>query len=563
MPDNIFLHLSALLAVTATAAFVIRTLRQPLVVAYLIAGVLAGPLVLDLLRGDEALYRAFADFGVVLLLFVVGLNLNVRHLKEIRRSAIAAGVGQFLFTAVIGFLLLCLLPLPMFARVYLALAITFSSTIVIVKLLTDKGDAERLYGRHIIGLMIVQDILAIALLVVLSAVELQVAVGPAVGALALRAAGLVIGLALAARYVLPPVLSYTARSPEHLFLTTVAWGFGVASAIHWAGFSLELGALAAGVTLATSPFQPEIASRVRPLRDFFLVLFFLVLGATMRFAGTERVMVTSIILSLFILIGNPLILYAIYRRLKFTRRNSFLAGVTAAQVSEFGFVLLLAGQRLGHIGSDELAIFTLTALVTIITSTYLVTHNERLFRVLRPFLLKFGKDHRQPEDKPNVFHAWIFGYHRIGWKVAETLQTKRVTLAVVDDNPAVIAKLRDRDIPEFFGDASDDEFLESLPLKESQIIISTIPDVDTSLVLLRHLRKHRGTKARIVVTADHIRALEPLYAAGADFVMLPHLLGGVWLSEVVARQPWAAETFQRLRKEQTEEMRLRTTHATV
>ncbi|MDO8598566.1 MAG: cation:proton antiporter, partial [bacterium] len=372
---------------------------------------------------------------------------------------------------------------------------------------------------------------------------------------------LVIGIALLARYLLPRILNAVAGSPEHLFLTSVAWCFSIASAVHWAGFSLELGALIAGLTLATSPYQPEIVSRVRPLRDFFLVLFFLVLGATMQFTGITRVLTTSVVLSVFILIGNPIILYIIYRWLGFTRRNSFLAGVTAAQVSEFGFVVILAGQRLGHLVGDELTTFTLTALVTIVVSTYLVTYNDAIFRRIRPLLARFGRETRQPERRRERYDAWLFGYHRIGWKVVEAFRGHDARVAVVDDNPNAIRKLHERGIPGYFGDASDDEFLESLPLSGARLIVSTIPDPETSLMLLRHLRQHLGANIRIIVTADHARALATLYEAGADFVMLPHLLGGVWISSVITEKPWTATTFSRLRKEQTDEMQLRYVHA--
>jgi len=557
-----FLELSILLAVTATVAFVVRLLRQPLVVAYLIAGVIAGPIALNLLADNGEFYRAFADLGVVLLLFVVGLNLNVRHLRAIGRGAVAGGIGQFLFTAIVGFALLFLLPLPTVTRAYLAIAITFSSTIVIVKLLSDNGDTDRLYGRNVIGLMVVQDLIAMVLLLGLTVVGSTTASVGAVTTVAWHAVLLIVGIVVLVRFLLPKILDMVAASPEHLFLTTVAWCVGIASAVAWAGFSLELGALVAGLTLATSPYQPEIVSRIRPLRDFFLVLFFLILGATLQFSGTALAVVTGALLSAFILIGNPIILYAIYRRLGFTRRNSFLAGVTAAQVSEFGFVLLLAGQRLGHVGSDALAAFTFAALVTIIGSTYLVTYSRQCYRVVRPLLAKFGTDHRQPERKQETYDAWLFGYHRIGWKVAQALEGKGVRFAVVDDDPNAIARTRGLGIPSSFGDASDDEFLESLPLEQSRLIVSTIPDLDTSLVLLRHLREHLGTKARIIVTADHTRALDPLYAAGADFVMLPHLLGGVWAAHIITEKPWTAATFQRLRREQVQEMQLRTAHAT-
>lgn len=555
MTNDIFLNTSILFGITVTIAFAVRFLRQPLLVAYLIAGIVAGPVVLDLFRNDADLYRAFSEFGIVLLLFVVGLNLNIRHLRAIGRTAVIAGVGQLVFTAIVGFLILLALPMPMLARVYLAVAITFSSTIIITKLLADKGHTARLYGRQVIGLMVVQDLLAIALLVVLSTIRVEQSLAQSLGVVLLKGVGAIVALAFLSRFLLRYVLTAVAHSGEFLFLTTVAWCFGVAAGVHALGFSLEVGALAAGISLAASPFQPEIASRVKPLRDFFLVLFFLVLGSTMQFGGLARAFPAGAILSAFILVGNPIILYAIYRKLGFTRRNSFLAGITAAQVSEFGFVLILTGQALGHLTGDERTIFTITALATFIGSTYLITHGETMFRWLRPLLVRFGRDVHQPEPPSERYDAWVFGYHRIGWKVCMGLQRKGVRFAVVDDNPDAIAKLRERTIPEFFGDASDIEFLESFPVDRADLIVSTIPDRDTQLVLLRHLRDRRS-RALVIVTTEQLRDRAELYAAGADYVMMPHLLGGTWMADVLAERPWTAELLAGFRREQDEELKL-------
>ncbi|MFH1098532.1 MAG: cation:proton antiporter [Candidatus Uhrbacteria bacterium] len=562
MPTDILAQFGAIFGVAIAVAFIVRLLRQPLLVAYLIAGIICGPFVLNFLRGDESLFRTFADLGVVLLLFAVGLNLNVRHLRDIGRSSIITGIGQFLFTAIIGFAILLPFPMPWLARAYLAIAITFSSTIVIVKLLSDKGHSERLYGRHTIGLMIVQDIIAIVLLFVLSAFNADDLTAATVATFFLRTVAVLVVVVGLARFILPRLVPTAARSGEHLFLLTVAWCFGVASIVHAAGFSLEIGAIVAGASLAMSPYQPEIASRVRPLRDFFLVLFFVILGSQMQLTASWSAIGIGAILSLFIIIGNPLILYALYRRLGFTRRNSFLAGLTAAQVSEFGFVIIAMGLNFGHLRDDELSIFTMTALLTFMVSTYLITYNEQLFRLFQPLLAKFGHERPQTEDPNEHYDAWLFGYHRIGWKVADGLGAKNIRAAIVDDNPAVTEKLRARGMPVFFGDASDVEFLESLPLDGAKIIISTIPDSDTQLVLIKYLRQHLKSRSRIIATAEHVKQLDALYAAGADFVTMPHLLGGVWLSEVLTEKPWTAATFKQFRDEQHKELQLRIVAAT-
>ncbi|MBU0625546.1 cation:proton antiporter [Patescibacteria group bacterium] len=350
--DSIFGQISTLLTVTVGAAFLIRLFRQPFIIAYIVAGIICGPYILNLLHGDQHLYEAFAQFGVVLLLFIIGLNLNFNHLKSIGRASLFTGLGQVIFTAGIGFLILLALGISSRSAIYLAIAITFSSTIIIMKLLSDKRDTETIYGRYTIGLMLVQDLIAVVLVIVLGIMS-----GEGEGVIAFARLGLTLvlsvgALVLLSKYVLPHILASIADSSELLFLFSLAWCFGVASLLYWFGLSLEVGAIISGIALSSSPFQLEIASRIRPLRDFFLVLFFIVLGSEMGLSNLGHIFLPAVVLSVFILIGNPLILYLIFRQLKFTRRNSLLAGLTAAQVSEFGFVLLFAGRNAGHVHGD-------------------------------------------------------------------------------------------------------------------------------------------------------------------------------------------------------------------
>lgn len=320
-----------------------------------------------------------------------------------------------------------------------------------------------------------------------------------------------------------------------------------------------MGAIVAGLSLGSSPYQQEISSRIRPLRDFFIVLFFIILGSEMTLADVHSAILPAIILSLFILLGNPFILYRSFRWLKFTRRNSFLAGLTAAQVSEFGFVLLLTGASVGHIMGQEIGVFTLVALVTIFVSSYVVTYGDRLYLWLQPLFQVFGKDkYQQHEESVVRYDVWVFGYHRLGWKICEALQEQGVKFAVVDFNPSAITKLRQRNIPAFFGDVTDIEFLESLGLEKAKMVISTIPDPDVELTLVRQLRK-QSEKAKIIATLYHTQYIDDVYEAGADFVMLPHLLGGTWMAEILKEGKLTKRTFARLRKEQKEEMVSRVT----
>jgi Kef-type K+ transport system membrane component KefB/Trk K+ transport system NAD-binding subunit len=559
MINNIFLQISILLGITVSIAAIMRLLRQPIMIAYIIAGIVAGPLFFDLLEGTGQTFDAFAEFGVVLLLFVVGLSLNFNHIKKIGKVSLITGLAQAIFTATAGYAILRALHFSTTSAAYLAIAMTFSSTIIIVKLLNDKKTTESVYGRHVLGLMIVQDILAISVMMVITSLNGGVSLGEFLLSTLVKMLTLAAVVFLLARFALPRILDHVAHSSEFLFIFTVAWCFGLASLLHWAGFSLEIGAIVAGLTLGSSPYQAEISSRVKPLRDFFIVLFFIILGSEMGVGDVGQIVLPAVVLSLFILIGNPFILYHTFRLLKFTRRNSFLAGITAAQVSEFGFILLFTGYQLGLLSEAVLPVFTSVALITIFVSSYAVTYSDDLYRRLLPVFNMFGPDkHRQQEEIKKPYHVWVFGYHRMGWKICEALKQKNIRFAVVDFNPKIIERLQKRGIPAFFGDAADVEFLESLPLHKAKLIISTLPEAEDQLALIAHLKKAKRPP-RIIVNLYHNKYLNQLYAAGADYVMMPHLLGGSWIAHILRTKPWTKPTFEKLKREQEDDMKLKFT----
>ena len=550
--DNIFLQISVLLAITTVVAFFVRLLKQPLIIGYIIAGIIGGPLFFNIVHGGKEMYDAFAQFGVILLLFVIGLNLNLNHLKEIGRTSFITGIGQVVFTIVFGSAILLWLDFPLWTSVFLAGAITFSSTIIIMKLLTEKKDTETVYGRHTIGLMIVQDIIAVAMIVAIGLIRTGSGASVALAFLFLKIVILSVAVILCSRYILPGFLRRISNSGEMLFLFTIAWCFGVASAFFVAGFSIEIGAIVAGISLASSPFKLEIGSRIRALRDFFLVLFFIVLGTQMGMSPLSDIWLPGIALSLFILIGNPLILYFLFRLLKFTRRNSFLAGLTAAQVSEFGFVLLYAGANMGFVTGRELSIFTMVAIITIFVSSYLIIYGEKIYGYLLPWFNMFGADrHRQAEKISEKFDIWIIGYHRIGGYVAESLRESGLKIALVDYDPDAAKRMRDKNISLFFGDASDIEFIENLPMASSKLVVITIPALDDQLTVIQHIRQSRS-ETFIIANAYQYSEIKQLYDAGADYVMMPHLVGGNWIAGVLKKGRWTKDAFARLRDEQAE-----------
>ncbi len=552
--NEAFFQITFLLAITVFVAFILRLLRQPIIIAYLIVGLIAGPMFLNLLHLKKEVFEVFAQFGVVLLLFIIGINLNFRHLKNIARVSFISGIGQFIFTVIFGVLILQSFGFPLLSSFYLAIAMTFSSTIIIMKLLSDKKDTDKVYGKYTIGLMLVQDIIAIIILVILGILKdnnfNQI---ESIAFLILKAFFIGFTLFLISARLLPKILDKISYSSELLFLFTVAWCLSLATIFQISGFSIELGAIVAGIALSSSPYQLEIASRIKPLRDFFLVIFFIILGSEMYLENLEAILIFGIALSLFILIGNPLILYILFRALKFTRRNSFLAGLTAAQVSEFGFVLLFVARQSNYLDGLELSIFTFVAITTIFVSSYLITYGDKIYNLLLPLFNIFGPDkYRSKEKIPPMYEVWLIGHHRIGSIVAKTLKEKGINFAVIDYNPTIVKSLRSKKIPCYFGDISDIEFLNDIPFSGAKMVISTIPSLEDQKNLISHLKK-LNKNIIVIVSAYYLFEREDLYNIGADYVMLPHYIGAKWISEIIKSTPWTKENFKKIAKNEQKE----------
>ena len=534
MEHNLFLQISSILAVTISIAFFIRFLKQPLLISYMMAGVVCGPLFFNLLNGELNLYKTFSNFGVVLLLFIVGLEFNFSYLKKIGRTSIIIGLVQFILNFSLVFILASCLNLSFWGMIFLSLASCFSSTIVVLKLLNEKREEESVYGRYTIGLLLIQDLISIASLFVLSIFYSEGTSTFGIETVLKIILSLFL-IVLSSKFFLPKILDKIASSGEFLFIFTVTWCFCVASLMYWSGFSLEIGAIIAGLSLATSKYRTEIISRIKPLRDFFIVMFFVILGSLADFRDMTGVIIPAITLSLFVIIVKPIILYIIFRLRHFTRRNSFLSALTAIPLSEFGFIILLAAVSSGYLHDRELSIFTVSAIFTIFISSYIINYNIKIYNFLLPVFLLLGKDkYVQKEDTKESFDVLVLGYHRTGWEIGNALKEIGLSFAAVDFNPAHIARLKNHDIPEFFGDVSDIEFLKILPLDKVKIIISTIPSPEDQLVLINYV-KSKYKKIIIIGTLYDKKYLTKLYESGADYVMLPHLISGTWMANLISK----------------------------
>jgi len=554
---NIFFELSLLLTVTAIITLAVRKLRQPLVVGYILSGIIAGPYVLNIVSSQHEL-ELFSKVGIVFLLFIVGLYLNPKIIQEVGKVSLVTGLGQVLFTSLIGFALTLLLGIDRLAALYVAIALTFSSTIIILKLIADKKDLQKLYAKIAIGFLLVQDIVATFILIAITVVSGQSDMGLVSTLLLTLGKGMILFsvLGMFQRYILPKVTEYAAESPELLFLFSLAWGTILASLFSALGFSIEIGALIAGVTLSVSPYSVEIASRLKPLRDFFIIIFFVLLGSQLILSNLAQLLFPAIILSLFVLVGNPIIVIILMNTLGYNRKTSYQAGLTVAQISEFSLILGALGLRLGHLSQEVLSLITLVGLITISGSTYLILYSETIYPKVSRYLswLELIKTNVKSKGKnPDDFESVIFGFDRVGHYFAQSLQLLDHSFLVVDFNPASAEKLENTGYQYRLGDASDPEFLEDLPIVKPKIIISTVPELATNILIV-HAMRAKNKKAVIIPIAQTHQDASELYEAGASYVMMPHHLGAQHMSKMIARYGSDHSLYETLKKRHVSEL---------
>ncbi|MGM5488535.1 MAG: cation:proton antiporter [Nanobdellota archaeon] len=551
MDPEIFVELSKILVITVIVTGIVQFLRQPAIIGYIVSGIIAGPLVLNIIDSTHT-FATFSQIGIALLLFLVGLNLNPRVIQEVGKISLITGAGQVLFTSLITFFIAQLLGLAIPESLYIAIAMTFSSTIVIMKLLSDKRDLESLYGRIAIGFLIVQDLIAIVILLTISSLNAGTdLVTLATGSL-LRGAGAIVALFFITKYMLPALTRSVARSQEFLLLFSLTWCFAIASLFHYINFSLEAGALIAGVTLSMSPYHIEISAKMRSLRDFFLILFFIMLGSQMVFANILESAWIIIILSLFVLVGNPLIVMALMGFFGYTKRNSFLAGLTVAQISEFSLIVISMGVSAGHMdkgvlsGEEVLSIATAVALITFTGSTYMILYSNKIYPVISKYISVFERrgakvDQHRCHTHEN-HHIILFGYNRIGLDILESLKKIKKKFLIIDYDPEIIRMLSKQGYDCRYGDANDTEMLNELDLCQARMIISTIPTVDTNLLIINKVRE-QNQKAIIAVVSHQIDDATRLYDEGATYVIMPHFLGGRHFSTMLERNRLRVDKF--------------------
>lgn len=552
---NSLFVLSLVIALAAFLGAWSAFFRLPLIIAYILAGIIAGPFFFHGQNTDT--FNLLRDLGLGFLLFLVGLEIKTDELREYGKQALTTGVIQISATATLAFFLSLLLGFGAVASFFVAAAVTFSSTVIVVKLLSEKRDFDSLYGKITVAILLLQDIVAIFFLIVISGLGssgfnlvdflLTVIVG-----------SLLVGLIyLLNQKILPYLFERLARNTELLFLSSLAWMFLVVAIASKLNFSIEIGAFLAGLGLASLKQEHQIAARIRPLRDFFVVIFFIILGSHIVLDFSISILFKALILSAFVLLVKPLIVAFTLGKIGFKRRTGFMSGIALAQISEFSLIIMFLGLKNGQIGGNVVSIVTLAALITIAVSSYLLVFSTKIYRKVEKYLKVFegeGSSLEQGPEKDLEDHVVLIGSDRLGWEILNQVEKQGKEILVIDFNPTIINALKKKGINYLFGDITDPDIFQKACIGKASLLISTVFDPEDTEELLEDI-KLLENKPIVFVTAADRKVAVKFYRLGADYVIVPRILSGHQVAHLLTSQKLSEIKEGELKKEHLEELR--------
>jgi Kef-type K+ transport system membrane component KefB len=565
-PHSLLSNIGLVFVIATVFAFIAKVLKQPLILAYLVAGVVIGPEIGFAWVADKETIELISEIGLILLLFIIGLEIDLKKLLSAGRTILVAGISQFLLCVALGIGLAFLMGFTPgsgnFDWLYLAVTLALSSTLIVVKLLYDKFELTTLPGRITLGVLVFQDIWAIVFLALQPNLH-----DPRLASIFesfIKGAGLVLLTLGLSRYALPRFFSYVAKVPELLLIAALAWCFFVSGAADWLGLSREMGALIAGVGMSTFPYNVDVIAKVTNIRDFFVTLFFVALG--MRIPQPSlAIVIAAVGMSLFVLVSRLLAVFPVLYGLGNGLRASLIPSINLSQMSEFSLVIASLGLTLKHISPQLIATLTFVFAITSVLSTYLIAYNHEIQRWLTRLLGKIGfatggdfplEVAEREEENAIVFLGCFREASSILHEIEMQFKKTNVDgvlgrLLVIDFNPLVLQELKRRGIKCLYGDVAHMDTLHHAQIHSAKIVACTISDAilrgTTNRRLLQQARR-LCPKAQVIAAADNISSAVELYEQGADFVYIARLHSARYMAELITRAVEEEDGFKEFRE---------------
>ena len=511
----------ALVIVVATIIGLVgRKLGQPTIVAYIITGVVLGPVILDIVT-DEGLIEHMAELGLGFLLFLLGLKMRFEDIREILAPISNIAIGQTVLQTALAFLVAYVLGFGMVEMLVIALATVFGATPIIVKVLTDKDEITSLPGKIDVGVLIIQDIYLVIVLALFSADQLDDGgeIAMTLGVILVMMAFIGLFSIGSSKYILPRLFRRIANNKDIFLIVAIAWAFLFIAVSEYFELSVEVGAFLAGISLAQLPYSKELEDRITPITDFFILIFFATIG--LQIEGVAELLYywqEAIIASVILMVGNFWIMFYLIDSEGFSVETSFLGSLNMVQVSEFSLVVGALALHQGYIGDRILGYLTLMALLTMTVSTYIITYNHQIYDLLEPWFRRFESEDAIAETTDQYTdHAVAIGFDEVTEPALPLIEARYGKVVVIDRKTEHIADIEaEGQYDHVFGDFRHTEVRKASGLKRAKFVLSSTVEVDVNEALLEEVRDD----AIVFVEAERIADAHRLYEAGAAYVIM-------------------------------------------
>lgn len=507
-------------------SFIIKIAKQPIIIGYVIAGLFFSFYLTDPSRSEQIV--VLSELGITFLLFLMGLEFDLKSLKYLGKDILIVTIQQSLIFFGLAFGIAKLFGFSIISSVYIGILFMFSSTLLVAKWIDDKKETNTLYGKITLGILIVQDVIAIIALSFLSVIQeksiIKIFIAPLTGI------ALLVIVVLFARYALNWLLKFTIKYPELLFIFSLGVCFFFVEIAPILGYSETIGAFLAGIIIANTAYKNDVYTRLKPLIVFFNMLFFVGLGFQINTTMTLNLVLVIALLCLLSLTVKPFVIYYTLKRRGYDIKTAFITGLNLAQLSEFGSIIIMSGIASGVINGGVNAIAVISIILTMILSSYLIKYDKQIFKYFEPHLKKIeskfkDEDFEKMGDHHKVSNHNIifFGYHDIGKELYSKIDKMGKKLLVIENDPQNIEILKKEKVAHIYNSVNNPDFFEKIDLSKSELVISSIIDIEDNKMIIKQAKRHNA-KCTVIVTAKSLKDSLDLYANNADYVICPFYL---------------------------------------
>lgn len=532
---DMFIHdFGILFLIIVLFSFLIKVIKQPIIIGYVMAGLLFSFMVIDPARSEQI--TAISALGITFLLFLMGIEFDLKSLKHLGKDILIVTAIQSVIFFGIAFGLAMLFEFGIMPSIYIGILFMFSSTLLVAKWIDDKKETGTLYGKIVLGILVVQDIIAIIALSFLSVLSekswIKVIISPLKGIL------LLIIVVLFIRYALNYLFKIAVKYPELLFIFSLGVCFLFAEIALYLGYSETIGAFLAGITIANTLYKNDVYTRLKPLIVFFNMLFFVGLGFQLKVALSPKIIVFIAILCILSIIVKPIIVYLTLKQRGYDLKTSFIAGLNLAQISEFGMIIITGGVTSGVFGKEIGAIAVISIIATMLLSSYLIKYDKLIFRKFEKHLRKIDEKFKTKKvydsnyEIVNEYNIIFFGYHEIGKELYSKLANMGKKVLVIENDPSNIAMLKKDNVPYIYHSINSPDFFEKISFCKAELVISSLIDIDDNKTILKET-KASNPKSTVILTAKNLKDSLELYGSNADYVICPSYLNEQQISVIL------------------------------